>query len=221
MRRALAAAAAIIFAASGCGKGEEAQIQEAARAYFVALATGDVDSATERVSAAHARRLVEIYGPVLDRRSFAGYVTHEAEDADRDGAREARRLHLTGVEIRGEHAVATLRGATATTRLEFVRSRGGWVFDGFVRPRVRRPARPMRCPSDRFRRHPSGTPRLDVRRLLGARMGDARILAGRFGCEVRVTRQDGYSPYGLSADLRLDRIDVETWSDVVVRVGIG
>ncbi len=219
----MAALCAAALVAAGCGTSDKGQIRDAVRAFALGALAGDAGKACPSISPAHRKRVRKIFSVP----TCAAFVKalHDDEPAER---RRAQRLAVDSISIRGDHATARVPFAANDVKtVRLVRAGGRWLYDGFAPKGVQRPRRPATCPAHRLRRpvHPPRRPAhrgmFDARRLLGMPVAAASRLADRFRCTIRVTEQDGYSPYDLTADLRLNRVDVVTESDVVVRVGIG
>ena len=87
-----------------------------------------------------------------------------------------------------------------------------------------RPARPVWCPTNRSTLRQSepnsrAAHSFDARTLLGDRAGQAAALVQRAGCLWRVIARDGRH-FALTADIRLDRVDVSVDHGLVTSVGV-
>ena len=80
--------------------------------------------------------------------------------------------------------------------------------------RIERPSRAVFCPSTG-----PATDHFDARLLLGASVGKARAQASSHGCFLRVAERDG-KHYALTADFRVNRLDIKLRHGLVVSVSL-
>ena len=83
-------------------------------------------------------------------------------------------------------------------------------------PEIQAAAKPIWCPTAHAERRGSRG-NFDARRLLGLAEREARTLAERNDCVVRVVRRDG-QPLDTTADLNFYRINVGVNDNVVTRI---
>jgi hypothetical protein len=108
-----------------------------------------------------------------------------------------------------------------------VTSTGACGSDDRPKPSLRRPAAAVWCPSTiltLYARKPGdarhGT--WDARAIIGLNLDDARRLAARHGCQIRVVGGEDADPDTLiTMDLRFDRVNVEVTGGVVTALDGG
>ncbi len=82
-------------------------------------------------------------------------------------------------------------------------------------PKPSRPARAVFCPKGS-----SAADRFNALDLIGSSENAARAVAARHGCVVRVAERDGVH-YALTADFRVDRVDLRVRQGLVFAVWVG